>query len=234
MPKFNKHFLHGESGIIFYAGIALAVGAFGITIASLLYALTPVEAALPIPNPNLSDAFTATKLGHETMKAAGVIGIIFDIVFMAATLVLLAFRKPKTLSVEPLGWAFVTLSVLMFVVADALAATALPRLALGFQLTDAFIGFKLLFDIFFVMGSISFGLGGSAIFISELRAQHAPRPLKVLMWSGLLFALAGLISGLLYIMNVSLPLVMGAAILGGGLIFCIYGVHIANSTRRLQ
>lgn len=227
MAILEKH----ELRVVFYAGIALAIGALGITVASILYALTPPEAALPIPSPDLSAAFTATALGAATMSAAGNIGIIFDVIFMAAALVLLVFRKPGRLSVEPLGWALVTLSVMMFVILDALAATVLPRLATGAQLTDAFVGFKLLFDILFVLGSISFGLGGCAIFISEIKA-HPAKPLKALMWCGVLFALAALISGLLYIANVSLPLVLGGAILGGGLIFSIYGMQIAYNARR--
>lgn len=233
MTKINEQLLHSESRTIFYAGIALALGAFGITIASILYALTPPEAALPIANPNLTAAFTATVSGKATMSTAGTIGIIFDVVFMAAALVLLVFRKPKGISIEPLGWALVTLSVMMFVILDALAAAVLPKLATGSQLTDTFTAFKLLFDIFFVLGSISFGLGAAAIFISEIKA-HTGRPLKVLMWCGMIFASVALMSGLLYMVNVSLPLVMGGAILGGGLIFSIYGIQIAYNARRLQ
>jgi len=231
MAKSEERLLPSEPRIIFHAGIALAIGALGITIASILYALTPPEAALPIANPNLSAAFTATASGKATMSAAGIIGVIFDVVFMAAALVLLVFRKPKGTSIEPLGWALVMLSVMAFVILDALAAVVLPRLATGPQLTDVFTAFKLLFDIFFVLGSISFGLGGCAIFISEILSRPAG-PLKVLMWGGVLFSLAALISGLLYIVNVSLPLVMGGAILGGGLIFSIYGMHIAYTARR--
>jgi hypothetical protein len=55
---------------------------------------------------------------------------------------------------------------------------------------------------------------------------------KPLIWIGIFVALAGLVSGLLYFANVSLPQVISISIAGGTLIFAIYGIQIARLVKR--
>jgi hypothetical protein len=38
-----------DSGILFWAGLAMTIGSFGVVLTSVFYALSPVIAALPVP-----------------------------------------------------------------------------------------------------------------------------------------------------------------------------------------
>jgi hypothetical protein len=140
----------------------------------------------------------------------------------------MAFRPPARLQIERAGWALVTISVLAFVIVDALSGGVLTQVAALDGALRAFTGFKLFFDTLFVLGTIVFGLGVPPILIGEMNAD-APVLAKPLIWIGLLAACAGLAAGLLYFANVSLPQVMGGSIAGGSLIFAIYGIQIARS-----
>ncbi|MDD5369852.1 MAG: hypothetical protein PHQ40_12255 [Anaerolineaceae bacterium] len=214
---------------LFWAGIALAVGAFGVFVTSIFYGLSPIPAALPIPNPSLSDAVQGMLVGRATLLIAGRVGIIFDIVLAAATLLLMVYRSPAGLSIERMGWALVTISVLTFVLVDSLSAGVLTQLA-ALDGAIGFAGFKLLFDTLFILGAISFGLGAIPILISEMKSEM-PVLARPFIWVGLLTACLGLGAGLLYFANVSLPLVVGVSIAGGSFIFGLFGIQIARSSR---
>lgn len=219
-----------DSDTIFWASIAVAIGAFGVVVTSAFYALSPVAAALPMPNPSFADALNGMIAGRMTMIAAGTIGIISDVTLAVGTLILMVFRTPASLQLERVGWAFVTISVLIFVMVDSLSAGVLAQIATFDGATAAFAGFKLLFDTLFIVGTIAFGLGLPTILMSEMRSE-SPVLAKPLLWSGISVAAAGLVSGLLYFANVSLPQVIGISIAVGSFIFAIYGIQIARSVR---
>jgi hypothetical protein len=218
------------SDTVYWASLALAVGSLGVVVTSVFYALSPVPAALPIPTPQLAQALSGTLAGRTTLLAAGTVGIISDVIFAAGALLLMAFRHPAGWPIERVGWALATMSVLIFIGVDALAAGVLTQLAALDGAGAAFAGFKLLFDILFILGTLTTGLGVPAILVSELKAD-APVLARPLIWLGLLAAGAGLVGGLLYFVNVSLPQVIGISIAGVSLIFAIYGVQIARSAR---
>lgn len=219
-----------DSNIIFWAGLAVAIGAFGVVVTSIFYALSPVSAALPMPNPSFANALNGMITGRTTMIAAGTVGIIFDVILAVGTLMLMVFRNPASLQIERAGWAFVTISVLIFVLVDSLSAGVLTQIAGQDGATAAFAGFKLLFDTIFILGTISFGLGVPVILVSEMKSE-SPVLAKPLIWIGIFFASVGLVSGLLYFAKVSLPQLIGISIAGGTFIFAIYGIQIARSER---
>lgn len=221
--------LAGSSGAVFWGGLALALGALGVVVTSAFYAISPVAAALPIPNPSLAEAQSGMIAGRTTLVAAGTVGILSDVIFATGSLLLLVFR-PVRLQVERAGWALATISVLIFIGVDALAAGVLTQLAALEGGVAAFAGFKLLFDILFILGTLATGLGVPAVLVSEARAE-APLLARPLIGLGMLLAGAGGVAGLLYFVNVSLPQVIGISIAGVSLIFAVYGVQIARAAR---
>lgn len=220
-----------NSDTVFWAGIAVAIGSLGVVIASAFYALSPVSAALPVPGVSFADALNGMIAGRITMIIAGTVGIIFDVILAAGTLLMMIFRNPASLQAERVGWAFVTISVLIFVIVDSLSSGVLTQIAALDGATAAFAAFKLLFDRLFILGTIAFGLGVPIILVSESKSQ-SPVLAKPLIWIGIFVALAGLVSGLLYFANVSLPQVIGISIVGGTLIFAIYGIQISRLIKR--
>jgi hypothetical protein len=222
---------NSNADTVFWAGLALAVGAAGVVVASGFYAASPVAAALPMPAPSLATALSGALTGRATLLAAGTIGMISDVILAGGTLVLMAFRSPARLSLERVGWALITLSVLIFVGVDALASGVLTQVAALDGAAAAFAGFKLLFDTLFILGTLTLGLGVPAILVSELRSP-TPVLARPLIWLGLAAAAVGLVAGLLYFAGVSLPQVIGLSIAGGSLVSAIYGTQIARAARR--
>jgi hypothetical protein len=220
-----------DSSAVFWAGILVATGAGGVVVAGVFYALSPAPAALPMPNIAFAKALAGTIAGRAAMIAAGTIGVVFDVVLAAGALVMMVFRKPAGLQIERAGWAFVTISVLIFVMVDSLSAGVLPPIAALDGAAATFAGFKLLFDMLFILGTIAFGLGAPAILTSEMKSESPLLP-KPLLWIGIFAAFAGLVSGFLYFANVSLPQIIGVSIAVGTLTFAIYGVQIARSARQ--
>jgi len=218
-----------NSNVVFLAGVALAVGSFGVVLASVFYALSPVAAALPIPGVSMDSAYDGVISGRDTMMAAGMIGLISDVIFIAGALLLTIFRVPVSIQIERIGWALVTTGVTIFIFVDALAAGVLTQLAALDSTMTAFAGFKLLFNIFFIFGTITVGLGVPAILMGELRSTSSILS-KPLAWVGILFSLAGLAASILYFLNVALPQVIGISIAGASLIFGIYGIQIARQS----
>lgn len=220
----------GDAGTLFWAGVAVAVGALGVVVTSALYTLAPPRAALPMPNPALTDALRDMIVGQAFMVAAGTVGVVADVIFAAGALVVMVFRRPAGLRVEPLGWAWVAISNLIFVTVDGLSAGVLTQLAALDGAAATFAGLKRVFDMLFIVGTIAFGCGGLAVLWSELLAKVSVLP-KPLVWIGVAVALAGLGSSLLYFANVNLAPVIGIAIAGGALIFTVYGFQLARSSR---
>jgi len=216
-----------NSGVVFWAGVALAIGSFGVVLASVFYALSPVVAALPIPGVPTDSAYNGMISGRGTMMAAGMIGVISDVVFIAGTLLLMVFRTPASLQIERLGWALVSVGVTIFIFVDSLAAGVLTQLAALDSALTTFAGFKLLFNTFFIFGTITVGLGVPAVLVGELKATSSILS-KPLVWIGILFSLAGLVASILYFLNVALPQLIGISIAGVSLIFSIYGIQIAR------
>ena len=224
-----KHDKPLNSEILFWAGLALAVGSFGVVLTSIFYALSPVSAALPVPGVSIAEAQQGMLSGRITMIAAGIVGVPSDVILIASTLLLMVFRMPASLQIERLGLALVTMGVVIFTFVDALAAGVLTQIAAFDSTMTVFAGFKFLFDILFIFGTITIGLGAPMVFISELKATSSilSRPLA---WAGTLFSLLGLISSILYFVHIPLPQLIGISIAGVSLIFGIYGIQIARQS----
>ena len=78
-----------KRGVLMAGGAALALGSIGVTVTSVLYALSPPAAALPAYPLDL--ALAGARSGASTLHAAGTVGIFSDIV-MAVGVLLVAFE----------------------------------------------------------------------------------------------------------------------------------------------
>ncbi len=209
----------------FVPGIAVAIGSFGVVLTSIFYALSPVPSALPSPNVSMSEALQGMISGKLTMMLAGIIGVISDVILIAGALLLMT--KPESSPVKKIGWALIAIGVLIFVFVDSLSAGVLTQLAALEDAAPSFAAFKLFFDICFIFGTITVGLGTTAILFGEINAESPILP-KPLAWLGILFSVIGLIAALLYFAGISLPQVIGVSIAFTSLVFGIYGIRVTR------
>jgi hypothetical protein len=216
-----------NSDILFWAGLALAVGSFGVVLTSIFYALSPGAAALPVSGVSIAEAHRGMTSGRITMMAAGIVGVPSDVILIAGTLLLMVFRAPASLQIERLGLALITMGVVIFTFVDALAAGVLTQIASFDDTMTVFAGFKFLFDILFIFGTITIGLGTPMIFASELKATSSILA-KPFAWAGIFFSLVGLVASILYFAQIALPQLIGISIAVVSLIFGIYGIQIAR------
>src|SRR5882724_6818042 len=96
-------------------GAAVALGSFGVTVTSALYALSPPAAALPAQPFDQALALAGAVAGTRTMFAAGTVGIFSDLVMaVGALLVALELaRRGRSLAVA--GWIAILLSIVVFI-----------------------------------------------------------------------------------------------------------------------
>jgi hypothetical protein len=219
------------SSAVFWGGLWVAIGAFGVVITSGLYAAAPALAALPMANVLISDALRASIVGQPWMAAAGNVGIFSDVTFATGALVLLVHRKPNEGGLEASGWAWLAVTNLIFVVVDALVSHVLGPVALLGGPENAFSGFKHLFDVLFVLGTITFGMGSITILWSEVRTGSPVMP-KGISSLGIVIGVVGLVSAASYFVGINLALLIGVAIGAGSLIFTVVGIGIARTALR--
>jgi hypothetical protein len=136
-----------KRGVLMAGGAALALGSIGVTVTSVLYALSPPAAALPAYPLDL--ALAGARSGASTLHAAGTVGIFSDIV-MAVGVLLIAFELvQRERSIAAAGWIAMFLSIVVFTFVDAIGGYVLAPLAGLNDGAGVFAGFKRLFDVFF-------------------------------------------------------------------------------------
>jgi len=218
-----------NSRALYWAGLVVAVSSFGVVLTSIFYALSPVPAALPIPNVDLTDALNGMLAGKVTMMTAGMVGVISDVLFIAGALLMMVLRRSIASLAELLGWALLAVGVVIFIFVDTLAAGVLTQIAVIDNGLSIFAGFKLLFNILFIFSSITVDVGTIFLLASEIKAK-APIIAKPMAWTGLVFSLVGLLASVLYFANIALPQVIGISIAVISVIFGIYGIQIPRSS----
>jgi hypothetical protein len=207
-----------------WGGLLLAVGSIGVVVTSVFYALSPVAAALPAGGDILA-ALEGSLAGRVTLTLAGSFGIVADVLFAAGSLLLLIYREPAGLAIERVGWVLGALSVVIFVFVDALSAGVLSVVAgLG---VAGYLGFKLLYNILFVLGTLVFGLSAPALFAGELMAASSVLP-RWVSAAGLAAGAVGFVAAAVWFAGVALPLVIGLSIALGSCVFAAYGFLIAR------
>jgi len=207
------------------AGAALALGSLGVTVTSVLYALSPPAAALPAQPFDQISALAGAVAGARTMFAAGTIGVFSDIAFAVGALVvaLELARRGRGLAVA--GWSAILLSVIVFVFVDAIVGYVLSPVAALMDGAGAFVGFKRLFDVLFLLGTASFGAGAMLALASEIRssARIVSKPVAL---AGALTGLAALLAAAACFAGFPLEQGVGISIGLGSVIFVAIGLQI--------
>ncbi|MDP1919852.1 MAG: hypothetical protein Q8L14_26595 [Myxococcales bacterium] len=201
-------------------GGLVATGAAGIVVTSGLYGAAPELAALPHAPLQLAEVGAATVEGASLLKAAGGVGLAGDVVLIAGALLVMvaALRSERTRAAA--GWAFVALATLVFIGVDALAAGVLPQLA---QSPAQFEGPRRLFDVFWVLGTATFGIGG-LLTVDRAVLRQAP----VAAWMARVAAGVAVGSTLAFLVGVPSGLVMGLSIGFGAAAFAGLGARMAQ------
>jgi hypothetical protein len=206
----------------FWAAISIAAGAAGVIATSAFYGLSPPQAALPMPDPMMVQASDAAAAGASLLKAGGTIGIVSDVVLVVGALVLMARRTATEDGVERLGWAGIAVSALVFIMVDAMAGYVLPEVAVIPNSGAAFAGFKRLFDVLFVLGTLAFGAAMMAIFWNERR-----RGARILGTIGFLTGILATVVSSAYFVGMNLAQPIGISVAVGSVLFTLLGVQLA-------
>ena len=207
------------------AGAALALGSLGVTVTSVLSALSPPAAALPAQPFDQASALAGAVAGARTMFAAGTVGVFSDITFATGALVvaLELARRGRGLAVA--GWVAILLSVVVFTFVDAIVGYVLSPVAAMADGAGAFAGFKRLFDVLFLLGTASFGAGAMLALASEIRSS-APIVSKPVALAGAVTGLAALLAAAACFAGFPLEQGVGISIGLGSAIFVAIGVQI--------
>jgi hypothetical protein len=206
-------------------GAAVALGSLGVTATSVLYALSPQAAALPAQPLDQGAALAGAVAGARIMFAAGTVGIFSDIVMaVGALLVALELaRRERGLAVA--GWIAIVLSAVVFTLVDAIVGFVLGPIAAMGDGAGAFAGFKRLFDVLFLLGTMTFGVGAILALINEMQSA-APLVSKPLAVAGALAGLSGVLSAGACFAGVPLEQGVGLSIGLGSAIFAAIGAQI--------
>ena len=217
-----------KRGVLMAGGAALALGSIGVTVTSVLYALSPPAAALPAYPLDL--ALAGARSGASTLHAAGTVGIFSDIV-MAVGVLLVAFELvQRERSIAAAGWIAMFLSIVVFTFVDAIGGYVLAPLAGLNDGASVFAGFKRLFDVLFLLGTVAFGGGAMVALADEMRAS-APavsRPLTVI---GILVGLAAVLAAAACFVGLPFGQGVGISIGLGSVLFAAVGVQLVLKPR---
>src|SRR4030095_4201929 len=107
-------------------GAALARGALGVAVTSVLYALAPPAAALPAYP--LDQALAGARTGARTLIWAGTVGIFSDIVMAVGTFLVALELVRRERAVAAGGWFAMLLSIVVFTLVDAIGGYVLAPL----------------------------------------------------------------------------------------------------------
>jgi hypothetical protein len=183
----------------------LVASALGVAFTSACYALSPVALALPVPSARLAEALAAAGHGAPLLGLGGNVGVLSDVLFAAAALVLAMHARGPAV----LGWSLGAVSATVFTLVDAMASRSLvagPSFALA----------KPLFDVLFTGGTWAFAIATLLVFWPERR--------RVLGKLGLGVGAAGVVASAAVLFGADLPQAMGLVIASGVLVYALEGL----------
>jgi hypothetical protein len=209
--------------------LIVAIGSFGVLITSLLYAASPLQAALPVMPLDLHAAAGGAVRGAGTLHAAGAIGILADVLVTIGGLMLGIHQLRRGSALSGAGWLFIALSTIHFTIVDAVAGFVLMPVAAASGASPAFLAVKTLFDVLFALGTATFGAGAVLVSVRDaLASGPLPRWLALLTFA---FGFASLAGGLGNLPGLPLYGAMAAGILGGSACFGFIGTKFFLSAR---
>ena len=206
-------------------GAAVVLGSFGVTVTSALYALSPPAAALPAQPFDQALALAGAVAGTRTMFAAGTVGIFSDLVMAVGALVvaLELARRGRGLAVA--GWIAILLSIVVFMLVDAIVGYVLGPVAALKDGAGAFTAFKRLFDVLFLLGTTAFGTGAMLALTNEMRSA-VPIASKPVALAGALTGMADVLAAAACLAGFPLEQAVGISIGLGSAVFVAIGAQI--------
>jgi hypothetical protein len=209
-------------------GAAVALGSVGVVATSVLYALSPPAAALPVQPFDQAVALAGAVAGARTMFAAGTVGIFSDMVMAVGALLVALDLAQRGRGLAGAGWAALLLSIVVFTFVDAIVGFVLGPTAAMKDGAAAFAGFKRLFDVLFLLGTVAFGAGAVLALTSDMRssAPLASRPVDL---AGVLTGLAAVSAAVACFAGFPLEQGVGISIGIGSAVFAVIGVQIVRA-----
>ena len=202
-------------------GQLVAIGLVGVLITSALYAASPPATALPEAYPDMAAAFAGAIPGSVTIRAAGLVGIIGDVLFAAGAAMLCCAgggRSPTAAA----GWAMIAICGILFTIVDGIAAFALIPSAASQSAPATFAAVKLVFDAMFFAGTVATGMGLLIVFAEERAA------VGLLRWAGIAAGSACLIGIVLALTGKPSGQAIGLALAGSALTGALLGRRISR------
>ena len=210
-------------GVLTAGGVALALGALGVAVTSVLYALTPPAAALPAYP--LDQALAGARTGARTLFWAGTVGIFSDIVMAVGTFLVALELVRRERAVAAGGWIAMLLSIVVFTLVDAIGGYVLAPLAEMNDGAGAFAGFKRLFDVLFLLGTVAFG-GGAIVALADEMRTTVPIVRRSLAVIGALVGLAGMVAAAGCFIGLPFGQGVGISIGLGSVLFVAVGAQL--------
>jgi hypothetical protein len=205
--------------------LLLALGAAGVVVTSLLYGASPPAAAMPLVPIDLAAATKGAVEGAATMHLAGLFGIFADVLITGSGLVLGANAFARGEEVPALGWFLIAISTVIFAVVDSLVGFVLSPVAAGAP--AAFFAVKSLFDVLFMLGTATFGLGAILTMARDALAPGGATP-RLLAIVACVVGLSGFVGGLGGTLGFNLHNLMAVGLLGGSASFTVIGLMLAR------
>jgi hypothetical protein len=212
-------------------GAAIALGALGVVAVSALYALSPPAAALPAQPFRLAEALRGALEGAATMHAAGAIGIFADLVFAVGGALVAAAASQRGDALAGAGWIAAALASLLFTFVDATAGFVLSPLAAAPDGGGAFLGFKRLFDVLFLLSTIALGAGAALALAREIGTASLALG-KALPALGVAASLVGLVASIACGLGVPAEQGVGASVAASAVVFTLIGWRLAAAPAR--
>jgi hypothetical protein len=223
--------LTGNTGFtpLAWGGLISVLGAIGVVATSVFYVAAPRAAAGPVQPLDVAAAMAAVVQGASVLRAAGIIGIFSDIVWACGALLLAQELGRRGQGLAAAGWGSLFVSILLFTLVDGITAYVFPPLAANGS-TGAFEGFRRLWDMLFLLGTLAFAVGTVAVVASDLAADK-PLFSKPLALGVLVVAIAGGVGAVAGLFGLPADQVVGASIGLGAILYVPLSLQILRAGR---
>jgi hypothetical protein len=216
------------------SGLLSAIGALGLVITNIFYALALADSPAAVQPLDLGGAMSGAITSAFMLKAAGGVGIIGDVIWATAALLMAQEFGRRGWSVAAAGWNALVLAIILFIFVDGMTGFVLPQLAIAHNVS-AFEGFRRFWDVLFLLCALCFGAATIVIVLGDL--AHPGRILnRVQVYAMIAVGAVGSISaaeGLAAVLAGGLPFyaIAGTSIGVGAAFYIPFSIQIAHAGR---
>jgi hypothetical protein len=212
-----------------FAGWMSAAGSLSVVVVCIFYVMSPRPAANPVQPLDVAAAMPAAVSGARTLHAAGLVGVLGDLLWAAAVLLLAGELTRRGRGVAAMGWYGLFLSILIFTLVDGMTGFVMTPLAMTGD-AAAYEGMKRLWDMLFLVGVVAYG-GGVALAMGADLASGEPMVARPLAGLVLAIAAVGGAAGAAGIMGAAADRIAGGSILPGAILLIPVSLQIARAGR---